>query len=266
MDTKPLSTDIIRLDLDLFSGTEDELCALIREALDVQGCFIVENVFNNLTLESISDSINLALKTIGIYQTCHSRDVSTMLRKNKHMQSALYDQLISMPKKNDFFLGASSMQRVASCLFQEPILYEKSPLRVDVPFDLTEMTLWHQDYFYVRGNVDVLTFYIPLRDLDYLSGALSICLGSHKSGPLDHGLSWGKKSYPVDVGSFPSVHCELRAGSALVFNSLLLHQTNPNYSEFINYNIQYRVSDNRYLHSSQMGSLLPIPQPRAHSF
>jgi ectoine hydroxylase-related dioxygenase (phytanoyl-CoA dioxygenase family) len=153
------------------------------------------------------------------------------------------------------------MQSVVSCLFDEPILYEKSPLRVDVPFDLREMTLWHQDFYYVKGSVDVVTFYMPLNDLDYLGGALSICPGSHKLGPLPHDLKWGKKSYPSYAGSLASMCCELAAGSALVFNSLLLHQTNPNYSELVNFNIQYRVSDKQYLHNPQMGNLIPIPNP-----
>lgn len=265
MDAKPLCTNILRVNVDSFFGAEAQLGALIREALDDQGCFVIEHGFDASTISSISGTINNTLESIGIHYTCDSPELSVILQKNKHMQSALYDSLISMPQKNDFFLTSARMQAVVSCLFEEPILYEKSPLRVDVPFDLREMTLWHQDFFYVKGSLDVLTFYIPLNDLDYLGGALSICPGSHKTGPLPHGLNWGKKSYPNGAGSLASVCCELRAGSALVFSSLLLHQTNPNYSELVNYNIQYRVSDKRCAHNPQMGKLIPMPNSSSNS-
>jgi hypothetical protein len=167
MDAKPPHTNILRLDVNSFSGTEAHLAALIREALDDQGCFVIEPGFDTFTMSSISSAIDDALKDIGIDHACDSPEASDMLQKNRHMQSALYDRLISMPEKNIFFLTSSCMQSVVSCLFDEPVLYEKSPLRVDVPFDLSEMTLWHQDFFYVKGSVDVVTFYIPLNDLDY---------------------------------------------------------------------------------------------------
>lgn len=265
MDAKPPHTNILRLDVNSFSGAKAHLAASIREALDDQGCFVIEPGFDAFTMNSISALINKALKEIGIDHACDSPEASDMLQKNKHMQSALYDRLISLPEKNNLFSTSSCIQSVVSCLFDEPVLYEKSPLRVDVPFDLREMTLWHQDFFYVKGSVDVVTFYMPLNDLDYLGGALSVCPGSHKSGPLPHALSWGKKSYPNYAGSLANVCCELRAGSALVFNSLLLHQTNPNYSELVNFNIQYRVSGKRCSHNPQMGNLIPIPNPSLNS-
>ena len=261
-----LSSNILRLDLDSFSGTEVQLCAQIREALDDQGCLVIEHAFDASSLQSISDIINITLESVGVQRCCDSPDLATILQRNVHMQAALYERLIGMSQKNELFLTSSRMQKVACCLFKAPVLYEKSPLRVDVPFDLREMTLWHQDFFYVKGNADVLTFYIPLNDLDYLGGALSVCPGSHKRGPLPHELKWGKKSYPKDVGSLASVCCELRAGSALVFNSLLLHQTNPNYTGLVNFNIQYRVSDKQYEHNPQMGNLIPITNASSNSF
>jgi ectoine hydroxylase-related dioxygenase (phytanoyl-CoA dioxygenase family) len=250
-----------RIDLERSPNSDVHLISRIQDALDSQGCIIIENAVDTLFIDSANAMINASLASIGYDYPCNSHEVTEILRNNKHVQSTLYDNLIYMPLKNELFLASSRIRSISHALFNNPVLYEKSPLRIDVPYDLSEMTLWHQDYFYVKGNMQVLTLYIPLNDLDYLGGALSVCPGSHCAGPLPHCLNWGKKSYPENTGVFGSVCCELKAGSALVFNSLLLHQTNPNLSEYVNFNIQYRIADKMNRHNPKMGKLIPIPAP-----
>lgn len=250
------------IDLNSYINSEPQSRSIIQDALEHHGCIHIENAVNDLFLKSAKDMVNASLTNLGFEYPCNSSEITEILRNNKNIQSALYDTLIKAPLKNQLFVTSPGIRLISNILFENPVLYEKSPLRIDVPYDLTEMTLWHQDYYYVRGNVEVITFYIPLNDLDYLGGALSVCPGSHSGGPSPHSLRWGKKSYPDNIADLSSVCCELKAGSALVFNSLLFHHTNPNLSEIVNFNIQYRISDRILLHNPKMGKLIPIPAPR----
>lgn len=254
--TKPI---IPRIDFSTYLISDEQLSFQILSALNIHGCIVIENIVDSFFIASAKAMVNSSLAKVGYESSCDSLKVAEVLKQQKPVQSTLYDELIKNPLKNKLFLDSTHVQKVSHILFGNPVLYEKSPLRIDVPYDLAEMTLWHQDYFYVRGSTDVVTFYMPLNNLDYLGGALSVCPGSHHAGPLPHCLNWGKKFYPENSASFAGVSCELKAGSALIFNSLLLHQTNPNLSDFVNFNIQYRISDMMAKHNPKMGKLIPIP-------
>lgn len=250
---------IPRIDIESAVRSKNQTYSLVKDALHKHGCIVLENLIDSSFIESMKDMINAALEDLGYNYPCDSPKIAEVLKDNKHVQSALYDKLIGMPRKNQLLLAYPRIREVLHNLFHEPILYQKSPLRIDVPFDLSEMTLWHQDYFYVKGSFEVLTLYIPLDNIDYISGALSVCPGSHTDGPVPHRLKWGKKSYPDNTAKLTGVCCELKAGSALVFNALVFHQTNPNYSELVNYNIQYRISEKVFYHNPKMGDIIHVP-------
>ena len=59
----------------------------------------------------------------------------------------------------------------------------KIPLRFDLPGVSRELAIWHQDYWYVKGNVDVVTAWVPMQDTPYELGCVMVMPGSHKLGP-----------------------------------------------------------------------------------
>jgi ectoine hydroxylase-related dioxygenase (phytanoyl-CoA dioxygenase family) len=235
-----------------------------KEKLQLNGYFLLPELFSSDELCTITESLERLLRQKGIDSPWCSPQTANALA-NKQTQTEIYDELQKDNTRINVALRSKKFRQLSRALFDHPILYSKAPFRIDAPLDLTEMTLWHQDYYYVKGNTQTLTIYMPLRDLDYLSGSLSLIPESHLLGPLDHNISWGKKSYPCVAPSLKHITLSMPRGSALIFNSLLLHSTNPNYSDGINFNIQWRISEKNMEHHARMGEVLEIDhgQPNA---
>lgn len=227
-------------------------------ALNDKGFVLIESLFNDHEIATIEKSIQVHLNAIGLAGDLHSRQIARNLCEDKQMQTALYNSIQSDATRLKVATDSKSFRDIARLLFSDPIIYSKCPLRIDVPHDLDQMTLWHQDYFYVKGNTDVYTLYVPLVDLDYISGSLSLLPGSHKLGPLRHCGRWGKKFYPTLGDTNAIWQGPIKAGSCLLFHSLLVHQTNPNYSEIVNWNIQFRISSKSKCHYARMGRVIPL--------
>jgi ectoine hydroxylase-related dioxygenase (phytanoyl-CoA dioxygenase family) len=111
-----------------------------------------------------------------------------------------------------------------------------------LPLWTKELALWHQDHFYVRGNTEIVTAWIPFQDTDYFNGCLSIMPGSHKLGVVPHDVRVGKKSVPSTIYDREIRLVEMRKGDVLLFNALLLHSGSLNVSSSIRYSLQPRYS------------------------
>lgn len=216
------------------------------------GYFLLPELFTSDEICTITESLDQLLRQKGIDSPWCSPQTTGALA-NKQTQTNLYDDLQKDNTRINVALQSQKFRRLACALFDHPILYSKAPFRIDAPMNLSEMTLWHQDHYYVKGNTQTLTIYTPLRDLDYLSGSLSLSPESHLLGPLDHNIGWGKKRYPCIAPSLKHITLSMPKGSALIFSSLLLHSTNPNYSDSINFNIQLRISELSLKHHASMG-------------
>ena len=94
---------------------------------------------------------------------------------------------------------------------------------------------WHQDSGYVVGNggplghPPYLTCWCPLDDADDTNGTLRLIPGSHRKGLRDHRRLPASNDLAVDVAD-PGIALSVRAGSVVVFSSLLLHATGSNLS------------------------------------
>lgn len=155
--------------------------------------------------------------------------------------TAVYDALRDNPHLVSLGQNPKITDQVKSVLDQ-PVLYHKVPLRIDVPFENKELAFWHQDDFYVGGNARELTVWIPLQDTFAHTGALSVMKGSHANGAIPHVYPIGKKTIPTGIFDAPINIAEMDYGDALFFSSFLVHSSNLNVSDKIRYSIQLRYS------------------------
>lgn len=153
----------------------------------------------------------------------------------------VYDALRDNPHLLTLGQNSKITDAVKSVLDQ-PVLYHKVPLRIDVPFENKELAFWHQDDFYVGGNARELTVWIPLQDTFAHTGALSVIKGSHANGAIPHVYPIGKKTIPTGIFDDPINIVEMTHGDALFFSSYLVHSSNLNVSDKIRYSIQLRYS------------------------
>lgn len=98
-------------------------------------------------------------------------------------------------------------------------------------------TPWHQDeaFYPFKGGSNVLTFWMPLQDVDARNGCLNFIPGSNKgpllqhrrinNDPRIHGLE------ALGVNESLMISCPLRAGGATVHGYHTLHHSNPNISD-----------------------------------
>lgn len=160
---------------------------------------------------------------------------------NPRCVTSVYDDM----RDDDVFIKLGLLPEitdVVSALIRQPKLYKKVPFRIDVPFETKELAFWHQDDFYVKGNDEELTVWIPLFDTKVQQGCLQVMPKSHIHGKIPHTLKVGKKTLPASGYENEIRYVEMNRGDALFFSSFLLHSSSLNISDEIRYSIQLRYS------------------------
>ena len=127
-------------------------------------------------------------------------------------------------------------------------------IRIDLPGEEKYLLPPHQDFPYIQGSLNGVTWWIPFADTPVSVGPPSFILNSHKEGLLkvreiDYGSTGGSggRSFELaELSRFENatyVHEAVNAGEGLVFNTLLLHRSEPNHSNLARINIQVRFDD-----------------------
>ena len=124
--------------------------------------------------------------------------------------------------------------------------------RFDFPNELKYATAPHQDFPYIQGSTDGLTFWMPFVDVPFEVGAPSYVPGSHRKGPqiiiekeIDH--SSGTNSVEAkDLDNWKRLNyekIELQRNECLVFSTNLIHKSEPNLSDFCRITTQLRFDN-----------------------
>lgn len=136
----------------------------------------------------------------------------------------------------------------------QPIVMNASNIRMDEGGDNTNKFHWHQDYTYLLGSKNSVTYWIPLQDVSRELGGIELVPGSHKSGIADFAatsdMAIEKTSHisPADIKLEDEPLSEAEAvqldyGDALVFSQFLLHRSLDHGGSHIRWTIQIRHSD-----------------------
>jgi hypothetical protein len=176
------------------------------------------------------------------FRDAHDPQLAAMLSSDRALQSKAYDEVRRPDWLLEFSKSESLVSSVRDLLGPRIALMSKIPFRTDVPLDTKELAVWHQDYFYVKGNTDIVTAWIPMQNTNYLNGCLSVMPGSHKLGPVEHDGVTGKRHFPTKHLGGEIRLVEMQKGDVLFFHSALLHTGNINLSNSIRYSVQARYS------------------------
>lgn len=98
---------------------------------------------------------------------------------------------------------------------------------------------WHQDYGYWYHSFlqpRLASVWVALDPASSANGCLQVLPGSHRLGRLDHiqrGDQMGiePRRLAAVQERFPAIDCEVAPGSAILFDSLLVHGSRPNRSD-----------------------------------
>jgi len=240
-----------------------EIAKVLRK-LDLEGYCILQNAIPLDSIDYLTSKIDKYLsQRFLVEHSIVSSRLAEMFSTDPGLVTNIYDALQKEALHFDLYRNSPNLLGVLKHVYSQPIVYSKAPLRIDVPYHAYEMTSWHQDFFHCQGSPKFLSAYVPLRDINYLDGALSVIPLSHGLGVLEH-IHWGDTSGEYDwtggnkrrfcptAVNFPSVVIELKKGDILLFNALLLHSTNINLGKFVNFNINYRFSSLELPHNPMM--------------
>jgi ectoine hydroxylase-related dioxygenase (phytanoyl-CoA dioxygenase family) len=191
----------------------------------------------------------------------HDPATADLLARDHDFQSRVYDGLQAHRPVSVVALAEwPALVDLVREILKEPLgLFSKIPLRVDVPFEIKELAVWHQDFRYVQGTPNFVTAWIPLQDTNYLNGCLSVMPGSHLQGPIEHDAAVLGKRH------FPSTHLdgEIRLvpvdkGDVVLFHSCLLHSGAINMSPAVRYSLQARYTPLSATVDPSMGDVTPL--------
>jgi ectoine hydroxylase-related dioxygenase (phytanoyl-CoA dioxygenase family) len=124
--------------------------------------------------------------------------------------------------------------------------------RFDFPNESKYATAPHQDFPYIQGSPDALTFWMPFMDVPFDVGAPSYVPGSHKDGPQqivekDIDNSSGTNSVEakdlVKWNQFEYEKIEVQKNECLIFSTNLIHKSEPNLSNACRVTTQLRFDN-----------------------
>lgn len=227
-----------------------------------RGFAVVRSAVPHDTIDRLLSNFLALVAQVGgrSFDAAHSPGLANFLNTRKDIQSKVYDDIRKPSWLTEFSMAPGIIDAAREILGPDIGLFRKIPFRIDAPLETEQFAVWHQDYYYVRGNMDVVTAWVPMQDTIYLNGCLAVMPGSHKLGPLDHDMQvLGKRHYPSNVFDREVRYVEMNKGDVLLSHSCLLHSSGLNLSDSIRFSLQARYTRLGDPVDPGMGGVIPLP-------
>lgn len=126
-----------------------------------------------------------------------------------------------------------NVRKIAESIFDERVVALPMTIaRVAFPRDNARGTQPHQDWIYVQGSMDTLSYWAPLGDVPAEVGGLKLLQGSHKKGFLWPRKALGPGGHTVECDpKLQWVASDYRAGDVLIFLPLTIHAARENLTQ-----------------------------------
>lgn len=209
------------------------------------GFSIIRGAIPAEKLDSLENSVLGLIEswTGKSFQSISSPEFAAFLANEREIERKLYNDIRAFDWVEGLSLQPEITSKIRKILGEDIVLMKKIPFRIDLPNVTRELAVWHQDFFYVKGNTDVVTAWIPLQDTSFREGCLMVMPGSHELGALPHDVEvLGKRHYPSGIFDREIRYAEMKRGDLLLFNALLLHSSGVNISNVGRFSIQARYS------------------------
>lgn len=135
-------------------------------------------------------------------------------------------------------------------LEQKAFAHPRKMIRVTYPYSMNPHDLVppHQDFFYVKGDLDTFTCWVPLGHYPIGYGGLKIAPRSHLRGLMPTQMKdknsgrFGCSAIQEAVQDVEWLHGHYDPGDLLLFHSLTLHASDPNEQSTFRLSIDMRCS------------------------
>lgn len=127
-------------------------------------------------------------------------------------------------------------------------------IRFDLPDEDTFRSHWHQEFAFNPQSTTGLVFWVPLVEMHETIGAVEICRGSHRLGPVPHArlerYATKRGIYQVGIPNdedlvrgFETVCPITSPGDLVLMDFATLHQSGHNRSDDLRVTMQVRLFD-----------------------
>lgn len=216
----------------------------MKSQYEKNGFFLARNLLPNSSFDALEKrSLEIVNKFSGrVFESLQDNSFMEYIASDREAEQHLYAEIRKYSELQEISLLTPMQETVCTLLDkQDVVLLEKIPFRIDCPHVVRELAVWHQDHFYVQGDIETITAWIPLFDVPYETGCLMIMPGSHTEGPIPHDAHLLKKKfYPSSIFDRNVNYVEMKRGDVLFFHSCLLHSSGINLSDRIRFSIQSR--------------------------
>jgi len=134
--------------------------------IDEYGFVLIRNSIPHEKLDQVlSEYLDIVNDITGKkFENPNSPELINYYNDNNKMESKVYDKMLQSPVVLKISQEKEIVEPVKNILGRECGLMEHIPFRMDMPFWTQELSFWHQDYEYVKGNTNIITAWIPLQD------------------------------------------------------------------------------------------------------
>ncbi|MFJ4742796.1 phytanoyl-CoA dioxygenase family protein [Streptomyces sp. NPDC088775] len=227
----------------------------VRRALVEQGYAFLPGMLPIGSLKRLYDLAHQIMETSGWLAANGSVPVDSTIRAEtyaKIQRAEVMHSTLNHPRL---------LSLLRAVLGEEVFCHPRKTFRFVPPNAVHETTQPHQDYPYIQGDVDTITCWTPLHDVDFEDGPIRIVPASHLNGLLPMKKVTGAGGYgvanPPEEGW---VSGKFNRGDVVIFHSLTVHAALPNLGN------RFRLSmDSRYQgKGTSVNSEQLKPYPGAH--
>ncbi len=205
------------------------------------------------------DLADLIREHLGEALDPHDPQVAAALAADRSTQATIYRAVRHRPSVRALARHPALVLAVRALRPGPLAVFETCPVRIDTPLETSELAVWHQDHFYVGGDPDNITAWIPLQDTGVVEGCLQVMPGTHHLGPVPHPRAvLGKRHLPDDVARHPIRLVPAARGDAILFHGCLLHSGSLNLSDRTRYSVQVRFTRPDRPADPRMGAVIPL--------
>jgi|GEM_PF-1964396 len=216
----------------------------VEDSYSRNGFVLARNLLPSQSFQALENRVLSIINQFSghSFEDLEDKDFINYISNDRDAEQHLYSEIRKYPE----LLEISQRDEIVSTIRhllgkQAVVLLEKIPFRIDCPHILRELAVWHQDHYYVKGDIETITAWMPLFDVPYERGCLMIMPGSHAKGPILHDTNLLKKKfYPSTIFDRNVNYVEMKRGDVLFFHSCLLHSSGINLSDSIRFSIQSR--------------------------
>lgn len=165
--------------------------------------------------------------------------VTALLEDDPDTRERFYERVKELGGLANF--AASVASSITESFPIGPVIQSLTRCRMDLPMDVREYAIWHQDVYYTK-RPDALTIWVPLQDMRDELGPLKVMPKTHKLGALKHFKSPRSKRFFVPCASHSAEvrYVDMCKGDALLFDAHLLHSSSLNHSLRTRFSVQIR--------------------------